>query len=266
MQPWGAFYRTFKGAPPAVTVSFAGDRAVGVLPPTGTYEWWGGTGDFADHSLTRRVDGVKAGDVLTFHTWFDIEEGFDFGYVEASSDGEHWSLLQQASSLPSWAVNANESTAWIGPGGLTGATGGWQTATYALGRYAGAVYLRFHYVTDVSLENEGWYIDDITVGSFVDPVDAENGWVTDAENGWVITDGVKQTNDWTADVYVPHLKDQRSWYEVKPVVGAAGQGLSGRASVDTRYLKSGVVWGIVSNHPDGGLDATGSLVVRKRGR
>ena len=50
------------------------------------------------------------------------------------------------------------------------------------------------------------------------------------------------------------------------MVGVAGQGLSGRAEVDTRYLKSREVWGIVSNHPDGGLDATGSLVVRKRGR
>ena len=264
VQPWGAFYRTYKGAPPSITMRFSGDRAVGVLPPTGTYEWWGGTGDFADHSLTRRIDGVRVGDVLTFQTWYDIEEGFDFGYVEASSDGEHWSLLRQTSSLPAWAVNTNESTVWIGPGGLTGATGGWQKATYALGSFAGTVYLRFHYVTDVSLENEGWYIDDIAVGSFVDPVDGKNGWVTDVDNGWTLTDGVKQVNDWTADVYVPHLKAQRSWHEVEPVVGVAGQGLSGRTSVDTRYLKSGVVWGIVSNHPDKGLDASGNLVIRKK--
>jgi len=264
VQAWGAFYRTYKGASPSITMTFSGQPAVGVLPPTGTYEWWAGTGDFADHALTRSIDGVKAGDVLTFQTWFDIEEGFDFGYVEASSDGENWSLLQQTSSLPAWAVNTNESTAWIGPGGLTGATGGWQKATYALGGLTGTAYLRFHYVTDVSLENEGWYIDDIAVGSFADPVDGANGWVTDADNGWTLTDGVKQVNDWTADVYVPHLKAQRSWYEVQPVVGVVGQGLSGQAAVDTRYLKSGVVWGIVSNHPDKGLDASGSLVIRKQ--
>ena len=168
-EPWGAFYRTYKGASPGVTMAFAGTRAVGEIRPPGPTS--GGAAPATSPTTRSRAasTAVKAGDVLTFHTWFDIEEGFDFGYVEASSDGEHWSLLQQTGSLPAWVVNTNESTAWIGPSGLTGATGGWQTATYALGSFAGKVYLRFHYVTDVSLENEGWYIDDIAVGSFVDP-------------------------------------------------------------------------------------------------
>ena len=261
VQPWGAYYCKLGDLPRRTTVSFAGTKAEGILPPTGTYEWWGGTGDFADHSLTRRIDGVKVGDVLTFQTWYDIEEGFDFGYVEASRNGTAWTPLTQLSSLPAFAENPYESTAWSGPGGLTGATGTWQQARYAMNGFAGTVYLRFHYVTDVSLENEGWYIDDISVGSFADPVDGENGWVTDAAAGWVFTDGVKQTNDWTADLYVPHMG--RWWYEVKPVVGVAGKGTTGSAWVDTHHIKNGVVWGIVSNHPDAALDSQGTLTIRK---
>ena len=82
-------------------------------------------------------------------------------------------------------------------------------------------------------------------------------------HGWVFTTGVKQTNDWTADAYVPHKRGQRSWYEVKPIVGVAGQGLTGRTWIDTKRLKNGVVWGIVSNHPDASLDSQATLTIKK---
>jgi len=276
VQPWGAFYSAFRATQPSFTMSFSGEPVVGVLPPTGTYEWFcggddvDGRNDDLQRTLERPISGVKAGDVLTFWTWYDLEEGCDFGYVEASSDGQTWTPLQQLSSLPA----AEDGS---GLPGLTGATGTWQRASYALGAFTGTVHLRFRYATDFSLTKEGWYIDDIAVGSFADPVAGQNGWaagVTDwggnpvdrVTDGWLLTTGVKQTNDWTADVYVPHLKGRESRYQVKPVVGVAGQGLSGQTWVDTHSFKNGVVWGIVSNHPDGGLDATGSLVVSKKGR
>ena len=265
-QAWGAFYRTFRGASPSVTMAFSGEPVVGVVPPTGSFEWFSGGGDFLERTLERRIDGVQSGDELTFSTWYDIEEGFDFGYVEASSDGQDWTLLEQLSALPAFTDNIYESTAWSGPGGLTGATGIWQQARYALGALSGTVYLRFRYATDVSVTHEGWYIDDIAVGSFVDSIGGANGWVTDAAAGWTLTDGIKQTNDWTADLYVPYLKDQKSWYDVKSVVGVPGQGTTGSAWVDTQYLKNGTIWGIVSNHPDGSLDARGRLSVWKKRR
>ena len=81
-EPWGAYYCTFTPPSPRATVSFAGTKAEGILPPTGSHEWWGGTGDYADNTLTRTVTGVQDGDTLNFETWFDIDQDYDFGYVE----------------------------------------------------------------------------------------------------------------------------------------------------------------------------------------
>jgi len=38
---------------------------------------------------------------------------------------------------------------------------------------------------------------------------------------------------------------------------------AGQTVVDTRFMKNGVVWGIVSNHPDKAMDSQGTLTIRK---
>ena len=38
---------------------------------------------------------------------------------------------------------------------------------------------------------------------------------------------------------------------------------AGQTVVDTRFMKNGVVWGIVSNHSDEALDSQGTLMIRK---
>ena len=85
------------------------------------------------------------------------------------------------------------------------------------------MHLRFRYTTDEAFNGQGWYVDDISVGTFVDPVDTANGWTT---NGWLFTTGL-QNNDWTADAYVPYAKGGKAGYQVVPVVGLAGQGTTG---------------------------------------
>ena len=45
--------------------------------------------------------------------------------------------------------------------------------------------------------------------------------------------------------------------------GVAGQGLTGQTWVDTQFMKSGVVWGIVSNHPDASLESQATLTIKK---
>jgi len=261
--PWSAYYCSFVAPTPRASVSFAGTKSEGVLPPTGTYEWWGGTGDYANHTLTRRIDDVQAGDMLTFQTWFDIEQDFDFGYVEASTDGMTWSQLPQLTSLPASWYNINMSDAAdYQPGGLTGNSGGWQTAQYSLEGYTGTVYLRFRYATDVSTELTGWYVDDLSVGTaFVDNVATRSGWVADPADGWQFTTGVTQNDDWTADVFAAHKLGHASWYTEQPVVNVVGRGTTGRTTVDTRYLKDGLVWAVVSNHPDAELPSQGTLTV-----
>jgi Immune inhibitor A peptidase M6 len=120
---------------------------------------YSGKGDNLDRAIVRQVT-VPAGDAtLTFETFFDIEEAYDGGFVQVSTDGgETYTTL----------ANENTSTEWSSevPGpGLTGSSGGWRTETFDLSDYAGQdVLLAFHYITDGGVSLDGWWIDDIAVG------------------------------------------------------------------------------------------------------
>jgi len=263
-EAWGAYYRTYSGSQPGFTLSFTGPAGSGVAPFTGTYEWYSGLGNALQRTLERRLDDVPANGVLEFMTWFDIEQDWDYGYVEASANGSPWTKLEQLSSLPAGLSNTFGSSAWDGEGGLTGSSGGWQMARFDLSGFSGTVDVRFRYATDEAVNGLGWYVDDLAVpGSSnvfpLDSVESQLGWVT---NGWVFTTGL-QNNDWTADVYLSYAKARQSWYQVSPVVGTAGEGTVGQAWVDAQYLKDGRAYGVISNRPDGAFDAVGRLELQK---
>lgn len=260
-EPWGAYYRTYGGSEPGFTMAFTGDPQAGIGPLTGAYEWYSGQGNMLDRTVERTVDGVKAGDVLAFKTWFNIEQDWDYGWVEASKDGVTWTTLQQLTALPTAATDVYNSSKWEGPGAFTGSSNGWQDARFSMGALTGTVYLRFRYATDEAYNEQGWYVDDISVGSFVDPVDSVNGWVTDAD-GWQFTTG-QQKNDWTADAYVPYAKGGAKGYQVVPVVTAAGQGVSGSVSILAQHQKNAKVYGVVSNAPNGNFASLGKLTLLK---
>jgi len=261
-EPWGAYYRTFGGSEPGFTMNFTGAAQDGIKPLTGTYEWYSGMGNMLQRTLERTFTLVPSGATLSFQTWFDIEQDWDYGNVEASSDGLKWTKLAQLTTLPVGVSNLNGSTAWDSPGGFTGTSGGWQQARFSLGTFSGTVHLRFRYATDEAANGQGWYIDDLTLGSFVDPVDTVNGWVTDATDGWLFTTG-QQDNDWTADAFVPYAKAKSTGYQVVPVVGTTGLGTAGKAYVPAQFLKSFKVYGIVSNRPNGTFASTGRLTLLK---
>ena len=261
-EPWGAYYRTYGGSEPGFTMSFTGAAQDGIKAYSGTYEWYSGMGNMLQRTLERTLTGVPAGATLSFQTWFDIEPDWDYGNVEASTDGVTWTKLTQLSTLPVGVSNLNGSTAWDSPGGFTGTSGGWQPAQFSLGAFSGTVHLRFRYATDEAANGQGWYIDDLTLGSFTDPVDTTNGWVTDAADGWQFTTG-QQDNDWTADAFVPFAKAGTRGYQLVPVVGTTGQGISGKVYVSAQHQKNAKVYGIVSNRPAGTFMSTGRLTIAK---
>jgi len=261
-EPWGAYYRTYGGSEPGFTMSFTGAAQDGIKPFTGTYEWYSGMGNMLERTLERTLTGVPAGATLSFQTWFDIEPDWDYGNVEASTDGVTWTKLTQLSALPVGVSNLNGSTAWDSPGGFTGTSDGWQQAQFSLGAFSGTVHLRFRYATDEAANGQGWYIDDVTLGSFTDPVDTTNGWVTDAADGWQFTTG-QQDNDWTADAFVPFAKAGTRGYQLVPVVGTSGQGISGKVYVPAQHQKNAKVYGIVGNRPAGTFASTGRLTIAK---
>jgi hypothetical protein len=96
---------------------------------------------------------------LRFRTWYEIEDGWDYGYVAVSTDdGETWTALA-----------GNETTTYdpvqgaYGPG-YTGESGGWVPEEVDLSAYAGEeILLRFEYVTDDATNQTGLAIDDIEI-------------------------------------------------------------------------------------------------------
>lgn len=156
-------------------------------------------------------------------------------------------------------ADVNGSSAWDGPGGLTGSSGGWQTAEYSFGDLSGTVWLRFRYMTDEAANGKGWYVDDLRAGSYVGD-DTLAGWTT---SGFMWTTGL-QANDWTADAYVPYAKAKRKTYAVVPIVRVDGQGLGGSSWLATNYTKQSRITAVMSNRPDGVFPSTGRLVVAKQ--
>lgn len=150
-------------------------------PYNGAYEWYSGSGDGLNNTLTREFDltGIDS-PILNFMTWFSIEDGYDFGLVEVSTDnGVAWN------SIPGNLTKAVE-----GKYVLTGESKGWVQAHYDLTGYAGRmIRLRFRYYTDTAIILPGWAMDDITVDAAGFADGAENAAGNWTAKGWRIYQG-----------------------------------------------------------------------------
>lgn len=118
-----------------------------------------GSDDNLDHAMVREVT-VPANDAtLTFDTNYEIEQGYDGGFVQVSTDGgATYETLANEHSNTEW------STSTPGPG-FSGSSGGWVTETFDLSAYAGQdIVLSFHYITDGGVSEAGWWVDNVKVG------------------------------------------------------------------------------------------------------
>ncbi len=161
------------------TLRFEGSATVTLLPTTphsGRWMFWSNYGDESDMRLTRRFDlSTVQGPVwLTYWTWFDIEKNYDYLYVEASRDGEHWEILRTPRGTDEDPVG--NSYGW----GYTGASSGWVQEKVDLSAYAGGpVWVRFEYVTDAAVNRAGFVVDDIAIPALGYEEDFEQG-----DGGW----------------------------------------------------------------------------------
>jgi immune inhibitor A len=153
-------------------------------PYNGSYEWFGGKADEINTTLYRSVDLTgKTSAQLSFATWYDIEENWDFGFVQVSTDGgAHWTSLDidgtssviDPQGMPEIAENLP---------GFTGNSGGWVQKTVDLSAYAGqSILLQFRYMTDWGTSLAGFYVDDIAVTADGSPVFVDN--VETADTAW----------------------------------------------------------------------------------
>jgi hypothetical protein len=164
------------------TLYFEGSIQTGVLPVdaySGSYAFWSNKGDESDMTLTRTFDFTTHEGLLTltYWTWYDLEENYDYLYLEASTDGQNWEILE----TPSGTTDdpSGNSYGW-GYNGLSGGDGRWVQEQVDLSGFAGQeVFIRFEYVTDAAVNGEGLLLDDIAIpeiGYFDDFERDSGGW------------------------------------------------------------------------------------------
>ena len=122
--------------------------------------WWSGRGDSIDTTLTREFDLTGLNEAtLEFMVWYEIEEGWDYAYIEASDDGGRtWHILDGRHT-----TTDNPSGNAYGPG-YTGSSDGWLQESIDLTPFAGGpVIVRFEYVTDDAVYLDGLLIDDMAI-------------------------------------------------------------------------------------------------------
>ena len=134
-------------------------------PTSGEYSYWGGKGSDGtpiQNSMTATVDlTTTTNPVLNFKTWYDIEEGWDFGTVQIRETGsEDWTVLPGNITT----TDHNPSADILVGHGITGTSDGWVDGIFDLTAYAGkSIELKFEYETDSYTFGQGFYIDDITI-------------------------------------------------------------------------------------------------------
>jgi len=175
--PWGTDYIWVDGDPKTLaSVTFNG-MDYSTFPTAWSSDGnvlFGGTGDLIDNWAIFETPG---GGTLSFDTQYDIEEGWDFGFIQVSTDGgQTWTSLANAYTTDVHDPSAHPKVVENLPG-LSGHSGGWINMSFDLGGYAGQdILVAFRYVTDWAFTEDGWFVDNVYVdgtlisdGSSTDP-------------------------------------------------------------------------------------------------
>jgi hypothetical protein len=166
-------------------LTFEGQGEIPVIPAdaySGEYAFWSNRGDESDMTLTRAFDfsDVSGPISLDYKLWYEIEDGWDFVYLVASTDGgETWEMVRTPSGTDKDPFGNSYGWGYTGNSG-GGETGEWIQESVDLSKYAGEeVLLRFEYVTDQAVNGEGLMVDDLqldAVGYQTDFEADEGGW------------------------------------------------------------------------------------------
>jgi hypothetical protein len=167
------------------SIRFIGQQIVQVIPEdpySGEYAFWSNKGDHSDMRLTREFDFRDVSGPITFRyqLWYDLEEDYDYVYLEVSTNGTDWQIIRAPSTTDE---NPSGNSYGWGYNGLSGGDGTWIEETVDLSSYAGElIQLRFEYITDAAVHGEGLLLDAVSIpeiGYFSDFEDDEGGWVAE---------------------------------------------------------------------------------------
>jgi immune inhibitor A len=177
----------------------------------GSYYWWGGAENLANGMMTTAgaIDLTTATTAsLSFDLVYDIEDEWDFLWVQVSTDGVTWPYTDTLTNAntqcvhnPAWIGGLNgfpDDLCGAGIGGFYGYNSNWpdpESQTFDLTPYVGQqIWLRLWYMTDWGTLYTGAFVDNVSVDT-----DAGNVFFDDAEAGdanwtyefpWIRTNGV----------------------------------------------------------------------------
>ncbi len=171
------------------TLHFEGSIQTHLLPQdphSGSYAMWANKNDESDTRLTHTFDltGITGPITLNYWTWYAIEDGWDYVYLEASTDGENWTILNTPSGTGQNPQGSNYGWGYTGFSGA-GKSPVWIQESVDLSPYAGQnLSLRFEYITDGNVTGEGFLLDDVSIpqiGYYSGFEADDGGWQAD---GW----------------------------------------------------------------------------------
>jgi immune inhibitor A len=207
--PWGSDYLWITGKPRDLArLTFNGVN-YSAFPTSWTSngsELWGGTGDLLDNWAIFPATG---GGTLTFDTKYNIEQYWDFGFVQVSTDGGYtWTSLANEFTTADYDPSAHPTVIANLPG-LTGSSG-WVNMSFDLAAFAGEdILVAFRYVTDWAFSEPGWFIDNV----YVDDRLISDG--TDASVFKDITEIIPVNNDFTVTFVAAKGSGKHAQYRIK---------------------------------------------------
>jgi hypothetical protein len=199
--PYGTSFQTYRNPGSRFSVSVDGADTTTVAPHSGPEHWYAGYQSQFDSVLD--VDSpVTGGQTLDFWSWWFIEEGWDYGFVEAQVGGEWLTVpLTDVASAQVVTTDDNPQGNNTEGNGLTGTSGGEyfvdepQYLHLRATLPAGTTDVRFRYSTDAAYLDTGWFVDDVAV-------DGTPATVSSPEGNWISTTG-EQDNNWSLQIIAP---------------------------------------------------------------
>jgi hypothetical protein len=208
--PWGTDFIEIENPGEVAALSFNGvDYSIFGTPWTSDGDFlWSGAGNLVDNWAIFEATG---GGTLTFDTYYDIEDYWDFGFVQVSTDGGYtWTSLENAYTTYLHDPSAHPKVVENLPG-LTGWSGGLVNMSFDLSAYSGDILIAFRYVTDWALVYPGWYIDNV----YVDDTLISDGSSTDPFLD--ITEVIPIDNEFTVTLVGAEEKGDRVKFQVVPL-------------------------------------------------
>jgi hypothetical protein len=182
---------------------------------SGVNAWWSGSQGLADSHMTMSMTLPADASKLTFWTWYDLEDGYDWAFALVSTDnGQTWTSLVTTSPDGS-GTTAIDPIGSVGGAlggnkphqhGLTGVSGSpptfsganplapvYSEQTADISLFAGrSVLLRFAYTSDPATDRANFYVDDVRVLTlnplnpvfFSDDMETPGGWTAGGSPGF----------------------------------------------------------------------------------